>query len=570
MQVLIGLAVIALYIYLIVLFFQFVAPFVFGAGILLCVGFLLYNYGNSIYEGFSKQLPASLSEQPIPPQPAYKNYFFRKAYLDYRDIVVKAYEYSFDHGKEAFSLANKTVAHEAWFLTWPLALTLYAVLVVALAAALMLFLVTGLVHLLTVTVVCAMVYLAALYLRLVEWFSMQWRKISFVCPHPDCYKQIALPVYRCPDCGEKHTRLLPGSYGVLRRRCACGSKRLPTLAVFGRQDLPAYCPKCENPLNRDIGTARNLHLPIIGGPSAGKTNYLMACVMAIEADAIQHGRKMSFPDPQDQRIYARNKALFEEGLPVDKTPQLSPKSFQLKIADPNGEEHLIYIYDAAGELYASAADIRRRQLYFQYIHGVLLVIDPFSIDQVRADYRQELPALENELKPSSESPQNVYDRMITTLREFAKNRRSLRKRPLAVILTKIDALEVAREIKSLGTVDPAQQKDRLSIATRQWLISKGMGNLVRNIERDFETIRYFSCSAQGPRSNTAKSFRPVGVLAPVKWILGKEKVKFSKAGTEEIGWKSEKIAYALAFTLSALVFAGGVFLLALLGSSIFG
>src|SRR2546421_3030253 len=123
-----------------------------------------------------------------------------------------------------------------------------------------------------------------MYLRTAESVSMAWRRINFVCPHGTCYKKIALPIYICPTCSAEHKRLLPGSYGILRRRCQCTTQFLPTLGLFGRAAIPAKCPQCSGNLAREIGASTDVHVPLIGGPASGKTSYLIAATLELERE----------------------------------------------------------------------------------------------------------------------------------------------------------------------------------------------------------------------------------------------------------------------------------------------
>ena len=94
--------------------------------------------------------------------------------------------------------------------------------------------------------VCLLLALAALTLRGLDGARLAVGRIRMKCPHPGCYRSVALPVYRCPRCRAPHRELRPGAYGVLRRVCACG-QRLATTFLTGRHRLDAECPACSLP-----------------------------------------------------------------------------------------------------------------------------------------------------------------------------------------------------------------------------------------------------------------------------------------------------------------------------------
>ena len=82
---------------------------------------------------------------------------------------------------------------------------------------------------------------------------------------PKCKGKYKMPVYVC-DCGAEHTRLTPGIYGILRRKCLCGNK-LPTTFFNGRRLLASKCPCCGSVLSSR--EAVPVCIPAIGGPSVG-------------------------------------------------------------------------------------------------------------------------------------------------------------------------------------------------------------------------------------------------------------------------------------------------------------
>ncbi|MFH1862861.1 MAG: hypothetical protein ABH878_08625 [bacterium] len=549
MGALIGIIIFVVIVYLYILaigwFFKYAAPFVFAIGSLAFIGLILVNYIRALVKGFLGELDASLNEAPAPPEPAFKNYFFKKAYLDYWDILKKAWGYNFEHGQYLFALNVAIVANGAWFLTWPLFVTLLAVFIVGAVAAAIFFLLFGILHLLIVSSVCASAYLAALYLRLIEWIAMLWRRVSFVCPHSGCYQKIALPVYICPTCGAKHRKLMPGAYGIFRRRCQCDQEKLPTAVLLGRRKLPSECPNCGKPLSSVIGAATNIHIPIVGGPATGKSSFLMASVIEITDGSQRSGRSVTFPEERDERTFTSNRELFKRGQPPFKTAELSPTAFLLQIAEPSGSEHLLYVYDAAGELYADSQDTRRLHEYFSDVDGILFLIDPFSIRQVALNYASQITAVRDQLKPSSESPQDVYDRLITTLRLFSKNS-TIRSIPFAVVITKMDAFDL---------------QGKASAHPRQWLLDQGEGNLLRSVENDFEQVQYFSSSALGHLPDGKTPFAPDGVLAPLQWTLSKREVKVTGTAEQGLSWKSEGVANAAGFAVATIAYIFAYFIL---------
>lgn len=207
---------------------------------------------------------------------------------------------------------------------------------------------------------------------------------------------------------------------------------------------------------------------------------------------------------------------FATGAVVGKTAEYSPDAFLVNLGDASGNHALLYVYDAAGELYQQR-DVLQSHQYYSYTHGILFLVDPFSLPQVRTDHQSSLTQIATQVKPSDERPQDVYDRMISTLREFSKMGKTFRKQPMAVVVTKGDAFDLATELGGDGMLGNGSE----SSAIRQWLTSQGEGNLVRSIEHDFKLVRFFCCSALGRLpDNSNTPFSPDGVLLPLRWVLG--------------------------------------------------
>ncbi|MEO3788378.1 hypothetical protein ABGB12_34045 [Actinocorallia sp. B10E7] len=83
------------------------------------------------------------------------------------------------------------------------------------------------------------------------------------CVYSDCGRAIVRPARLCPTCHARHRELGPGRYGVLYRRCRCGT-RLP--AVLGLRRLQAHCPHCDKPL--PAGYERSRVVVLAGGSNA--------------------------------------------------------------------------------------------------------------------------------------------------------------------------------------------------------------------------------------------------------------------------------------------------------------
>ena len=346
---------------------------------------------------------------------------------------------------------------------------------------------------------------------------------------PVCYEQMPVPSFICPTCAKEHTRLWPSIYGVFQHSCECKTK-LSTFDQFGRAKLLRICHACRHPLTMAIGAATNVHIPIVGGPSTGKTNYIvMATHEFIDSYAPAHSYTVSFPEQTHQQEYEANLQRLNSGRELAKTSAEEPQAYNLLIKAPNRRvAKIAYIYDAAGEVYGTAQKTEL-QRYYSYIDGIILVIDPFAIPAFRAQHVSAINQMRGTLRPSDMNVQGVYERMIETMEAFLSQGATTRfSQPLAVVVTKVDALQLEQQIgtpaaRAFMAADPTcpDEGSAISLLVQRFLQTNGMGGLLNNIGLRFKHVKYFSCSALGrlPGSAIGIPFVPVRVADPLLWLM---------------------------------------------------
>jgi hypothetical protein len=358
-----------------------------------------------------------------------------------------------------------------------------------------------------------------------------WYRIFVRCP--SCYTHMRIPLYVCPGCAAEHSRLWPSAYGVLSHRCkGCGT-RLPTLDAIGRRNLVRKCqnPECGHPMNRRIGELTNLHIPVIGGPSAGKSNLIFMSTRALVGWAADTKRlTVEFPDPQHEARYARNLLEFDAGRPLEKTPDITPQAYNVSLKPAHSRVgRILYVYDAAGEAYM-ALENTGQQKFFDYVDGLLFVVDPFSIDTFVHEHRQEIDGIRTSLRPCRLGVMETYERMIEVLEQsMGVKPHAHFVQPLAVVVSKTDALALEDRIgtpaaRRLMAQDPSYvlEGDAIDALVERFLVEHGLGNFVRSLRMRFRHVKFFSGSALGrlPQANEAAPFVPVRALDPMAWILG--------------------------------------------------
>lgn len=355
-------------------------------------------------------------------------------------------------------------------------------------------------------------------LRVAERLRRHLRRAHFACdqcPEP----RFEFPVYRCPGCVAEHRRLLPSSYGILWRRCRCDAMMLPTVNARGRRELPAFCPN-GHAISKHAGGWEDIHIPIAGGPASGKTT-LAAGAFAQLVSLEDSGKASVAMEGSSAESFSRIVDGLRHGTLPAKTVDQAAPALQAQL-QAGRKRTLLYAYDLAGELYADADDVRSTGS-LDNIRGVLLVVDPASIQALEIQRRRELDGARGDLKPSPERPADVYARLLNSLRE-----RGLRGRiraPLAVVVTKSDALGVE---EALVAFEDAEDADRLQgdPRVRAWLLEQGETNLVALAEQDFSRVGWFSASALGRMPDSSgRPFTPTGTLEPFAWILRHNRIE---------------------------------------------
>lgn len=524
-------ALVAIFLYCMWLYLLYrISRFLFPLGCLVFVGAVLFNYMRDMYE----QLVVGKGwiDSPTGPEPAYKQYYFRKAYPDYLLIVKESYARNYVM-VEWIIRTGFWFFQEGWiaFLLWPLGFTYYLIVAAGVVAGALAYLIFGLLHLSIVLICMALVSSLAFLLWAVERLQMFWREIHLQCPHGNCHKPIKLPHYECPHCGKaRHKHLTPGSYGVRLRQCECGAW-LPTLFLFGRSQLPTFCPhaECGKPLNSGAQITRNLQIPIAGAVDSGKTSYLISSMFELHRLAADGGASIAFPEKKYETLYQRSERNFKSGIAAAKTVEESPDAFLINV-NTGGSDRLLYLYDAAGELF-QRADSLRRQVYYDHIDGLVFLIDPFSLPQLANTLENQLKNAQSQVRPSLERPQDTYDKLMETIQQKKGAGKSIKSQPMAVIVTKADAFGIDTQIKEILASQPPLEKDAKqtpeSYAVRTWLKNNGEGNLLRSMEKNFKDIAYFYCSPLGrlPDGSNAP-FTPKGVIEPLHWLLRKYGLDF--------------------------------------------
>lgn len=449
-------------------------------------------------------------------QPASKNYFFGKCYKDIFHVMGRTW---YTTSRPIVNEFRRLQSRNAFAIIFSLICDL-AVFPIITVSILAINLVVSIVLLISSFVIAIFVFTGYIVTLFFDWVFCLFKGIVNHCPN--CQKKFVLPTYLCPKCGAKHTALRPSKYGIFKRKCNCGTK-IPTTFFNGRQKLTAVCPACNTKL-KDGGEHIEIVIPVVGGPSAGKTCFISMAILQLEKVAAKNGLSFAY-SPTAYDDYESNKQSLQHGYPPIKSTDMRLKYYQFYLT-PHGKKlkNLISLCDVAGEVYGDNEAIGK-QIGYKNADAFLMLIDPLSITK----YRKELGSSVDLSKyGASEKP---LDEILTTLISTLENMHCISSRTeiktgVAVVFTKCDipglkeqigqdAIRKYRQLHSNKTIYDATNE-----VCEKFLIKYEEENFLNSLKSKFSNIQFFTCSALGHVAN-GSAFSAESVEDPVLWVIDK-------------------------------------------------
>lgn len=443
--------------------------------------------------------PKRLPKVPADADPAILQYFYGPALTDADHAVRVAYDTCRNLWRRGGQAVVSSFGRDEAILTGPLgvggAIGMAAGTVVGAVAAAC----CALVHLLVVGISAAFVRAAGTVLRGIDSALLRIKNIRMVCPN--CYERVPYPAYECPnqDCVRRHRDVRPGPFGIVRRRCQCGT-RMKTLLLLGSAQMDAFCPHCDRSLEHRPGQAPEIVLPFFGATGAGKTRLLFSMVAQLRlwSEAAQEppggGRfTAEFADSTTAGKLDHASKWLSPGSTTDKTPPGDlPRAYVIRLA-ADRDAWLLHMFDAAGEFFYTPE--RTQELrYLSKADTFILVIDPLSVEAFWDRLPPDQQARLKEVRSAAPSPDLAYQQAHQEIEAMGVQ---LRRARLAVVFSRADLTEASADDVATWAADEL-----------------GLGNLVRSARLNFAEACFFHTAAV-----MADGVMHQSVAALIRWVL---------------------------------------------------
>jgi hypothetical protein len=325
---------------------------------------------------------------------------------------------------------------------------------------------------------------AFIYILVVGLCAVCWRIVATVLngaasavPRtqtcPGCSAQVHRPQYICSGrgCKRQHHDLRPGRFGVLRRRCHCGTS-IRTRALSGSPPTAVVCPRCGRSLAQGPRDTSRILLPFFGATDSARNRQMLSMIEELRAWDIE-GQLSVISDSSG--------AVGEpDSFPGRVPPPRHSHAVRL-LTDDGGR--VLYIFDATDDLGHGAG-------HPGSVRTCVLVIDPVSVDSFRAGTPSALRAELGDERPNTPSPATDYDKTLKQIKAMGLDSRETR---LAVVFTR-------------GDLANSSGRKVVRWARRELELS----NLVSSVRRDFKESRFF-CADSGKHGH--------GVVSLLRWLL---------------------------------------------------
>ena len=388
---------------------------------------------------------------------------------------------------------------------------------------------------------------------------------KFICPY--CFEEIDSGelCFQCSNSGcvrpdkryTEHQRgryLLPDETPVTRETVFTTAGPNALLRMFGVRNPSVSicpecnvetstraCPNCHSTFPHGIDNLSNMVIAIIGAKETGKSHYIAVLIQQIynlynlfdwSLMAMDDETMRLYNDRFHKPLYTNRKTIHVTTTAKSNQDVRKPLLYSLSIVSGKRLKTVtLAFFDTAGEDMDDEIAMRTINPYIYNASGIILLLDPLQIRNIRGRVNQSLDDHENMPSLANTAVGDIINKtsnLIYTKRGISHSRPI--PIPLAVVFSKVDMLRPV-----LGDDAPIYQPSR----HRGYFNIREFENndaFVRNWVGEFDRqfiqgmLRYrehafFGASALGGNPTTAGDLpfepRPVRVEDPFLWLLWK-------------------------------------------------
>jgi len=379
--------------------------------------------------------------------------------------------------REQIARAGKIFNHGAgvvlWFLVFPLPALTFLSFVAAIPFMIALTIIFFVAFAIVYIVGALLHWLLVLAVNIVDGIWIGGHRGRASCP--ECYRLMTRPAFACSGCNKVHRDIRSGVEGAFYRRCECG-QLLPTAVSRATWRLAPVCQHCEATLHKGAGALRDVRVAVLGDTHAGTTRLTLTALghMARQEKAL--GRQFTLADEATRKAVEAEMQAARSRTDTVPTQAVSPRAFTARFGGP-ASGALFHAFDPAGAL---LQDVHSQDTltFLAESHGVVFVVDPFSIPSVRQEVQRKGFSYLLTEHPAQGQPEDLYGAVVSRMRASGVK---TKKQRLAVVVSKADLLRVA------GIEIPSELTE-----VSRWLEDYGQHNMVIAAQREFGTVRYFA------------------------------------------------------------------------------
>jgi hypothetical protein len=308
------------------------------------------------------------------------------------------------------------------------------------------------------------------------------------------------------------------------------------------------CPECHNELPAFYGEIANALVALVGPKTSGKSVYITVLVHELRNRVAESfGAAVDPMDDRTMRAYRDEfeRVLYDRGTLPDPTQPADPGQnypllYRMTTArrpvlgsrsPSRSRSTSLVLFDTAGENFGSRDGLDLHVRYIGASDGIVVLVDPLQIDQVRRRFPDQ-----SQLPPVGDPPDQVLANVTAAVRA-GRDLRADEKigTPVAVALSKVDSIwpllpgdsRLLRYSDHAGRFDEADRRE-LHDEVRAWLHEWEGGRLDRHLQLSYRRYSYFAVSSLGAPPAGGLVDRglvaPFRVEDPVLWLLSQLEV----------------------------------------------